>query len=163
MTGSNESALGELLDREQIRDLIADYSFHIDHGNYGAVVELFAETCSVSYGPGMGPTLHSRAELAAFFAAASGGDEGAGFVNTSHHNADVRLTLDPPDRASGTVSLYAWHGAADGSAAQLWGYYYDRYVRTAEGWRFAERVLKICGEENFDVGWTRIERAQTPK
>jgi ketosteroid isomerase-like protein len=162
MTDDVAAALRELLDREQIRDLIADYSFHIDHGDYAEVVGLFAEDCVVSYGPGMGPTLRSRAELAAFFDAASA-DEGSGFVNTSHHNADVRVALEPPDHANGTVSLYAWHGAADGSAAQLWGYYYDRYRRTSAGWKIVERELKVCGEENFAVGWTRIERSQTPK
>ena len=40
-----------LLDKDQIIDLVHQYSYCVDHGLYDEVVELFTEDCVVDYGP----------------------------------------------------------------------------------------------------------------
>ena len=47
---------------------------------------------------------------------------------------------------------------ATGARAEVWGYYFDRYERTSQGWRITERVLRICGEDGFPAPWIPIER-----
>ena len=76
-----------------------------------------------------------------------------GFVATSHHNANVLVSFDDDDRATVLTSLYAWHETTDGVHPRVWGYYHDVAVRTPEGWRLAERVLRVAGNEGWPVDW----------
>ena len=76
-----------------------------------------------------------------------------GFVVTSHHNANVLVKFEGNDRAVVRTSVYAWHQMTDGEAPRLWGYYHDVVVRTPEGWRFSERVLRVAGQEHWDMAW----------
>jgi hypothetical protein len=70
---------------------------------------------------------------------------------TSHHNANVLVTFEDDDRAVVLTSLYAWHLTYEGGTPRVWGYYHDVAVRTADGWRLAERQLRVAG--NQDVQW----------
>ena len=78
---------------------------------------------------------------------------GEGFSATSHHNANVLVKFHNPDRASVRTSVYAWHKRFDGSTPQLWGYYHDVVMRQPEGWRIANRQLRVLGVEDWDVEW----------
>ncbi len=62
-----------LIDKDQIIDLVHEYSYFVDHGLYDDVVELFTEDCLVDYG--IVPPVHSRANLRRMF-----GHPGAGFA-----------------------------------------------------------------------------------
>jgi len=65
-----------------------------------------------------------------------------------HVIANVQVDVDGPDsaRAFSVIVLYMGDAAEDGGLpvmdpkSPLIGFYRDRLVRTAEGWRFAERV-----------------------
>ncbi len=144
---SDAAAIGRLIDKDQIIDLVHRYSYFVDHGLYDDVVELFTEDCVVDYGPGMAP-VHSRARLRQMF-----GQPGRGFAATSHHNANVLVKFDDADRASVRTSVYAWHKRADGGTPQLWGYYHDTVVRALGGWRIANRQLRVLGVEDWDREW----------
>lgn len=62
------------------------------------------------------------------------------FVQTSH-GGTVRFGDD--DTASGRTYLHELLRLKDGMEAQNYGVYHDRYRRTADGWRFAERVYEV--------------------
>jgi 3-phenylpropionate/cinnamic acid dioxygenase small subunit len=136
-----------LLDKDQIIDLVHQYSYCVDHRLYDEVVELFTEDCVVDYGP-IAPPVHSRAKLRLMFGHPSGG-----FDATSHHNANVLVKFDDADHASVRTSVYAWHKRSDAGTPQLWGYYHDVVVRQPDGWRFANRQLRVLGVEDWDAEW----------
>src|ERR1700685_3265112 len=91
-----------LLDKDQIIDLVHQYSYFVDHGRYDEVVELFTEDCVGDYGP-IAPSVHSRAKLRQML-----GHPGGGFGATSHHNANVLVKFVDADHASVRTSVYAW-------------------------------------------------------
>jgi 3-phenylpropionate/cinnamic acid dioxygenase small subunit len=140
-----EAAVGRLIDKDQIIDLVHRYSYCVDHRLYDEVVELFTENCVLDYGPGYAP-VRSRYGLRQMF----GHPDGA-FAATSHHNANVLVTFEDLDHAYVRTSVYAWHQRADGSTPRLWGYYRDSVVRLPEGWRIAERQLRTLGTEDWNV------------
>ena len=47
------------------------------------------------------------------------------------------------DKATGRWFVQERNVRRDGSVAELWGYYDDRYVRTVDGWRIQARVLSV--------------------
>jgi hypothetical protein len=141
-----EAAMRRLIDKDQIVDLVHRYSYCVDHRLYDEVVDLFTEDCVVDYGPGVGHSVRSRSQLRQMF-----GHPGAAFAATSHHNANVLVAFDDPDHASVRTSLYAWHRRTDGGTPRLWGYYHDSVVRLPEGWRIAQRQLRVLGVEDWDM------------
>ena len=146
-TRDREPSLQRLLDKDEIVDLVHRYSYLVDHKEHAAIPELFTEDCIVDYGPGVAPPVRGRAALRAMFG------RGAGFVATSHHNANVLVTFEGDDRAVVITSLYAWHLTPQGGTPRIWGCYHDVAVRTEDGWRLAERQLRVAGNEDWDVAW----------
>jgi hypothetical protein len=144
-----EAAVHQLVDKDAIVDLVHRYSFLFDHLRYDEIPSLFTEDCVIDYGRGIAPLIQSRAEFAAMLSAQGG----TGFLGTSHNNANVLVTFDGPDRADVVTSLYAWHHASDGPNPRVWGYYYDKVVRTPGGWLLSYRQLRVSGQENFPIEW----------
>lgn len=58
-----------------------------------------------------------------------------------HYQIAHRVTKLEGDHAEGTVNFLAWGLSKSGMKSEFIGRYDDKYVRTEEGWRFAERVL----------------------
>jgi ketosteroid isomerase-like protein len=156
VTDLDAVAVQRLLDRQAIVDLIHAYCRNVDLVLPDAVAELFTEDCVVDYGPGLGEPTHGSADLAARL--------GRGlprFAATSHHVSNIQIEFDESgDAATGCTYLYAWHRYPDPTVpdAHLWAQYHDRFVRTPDGWRISERVLKVAGQESFDVAWYPIGR-----
>ena len=148
-TKEMDAALQKLVDKDVIVDLVHRYSFYFDHRRFEEVTMIFTEDCVIDYGRGIAPLIQGRAELAALLSNA----DATGFLGTSHHNANVWITFDGPDRADVATSLYAWHHAPQGPNPRVWGYYYDKVVRAGDGWLIAYRQLRIGGQENFDIEW----------
>ena len=147
-----EGAVRRLQDKDEIIDLVHRYSYLVDHQLYDQLAELFTEDCVVDYGPGIGPPARGRR---AFRAMLGGGSDDArrGFLATSHHNANVLVTFESDERASVLTSVYAWHRASRGVTPRIWGYYHDVVARTSNRWRFAERQLRVAGNEQWAVDW----------
>jgi hypothetical protein len=153
-TRDREASLQRLLDKGEIVDLVHRYSYLVDHKVHDEIAELFTEDCVVDYGPGLAPPVHGRAALRAMFGSGAAPTEARpGFVATSHHNANVLVTFEGEDRAVVLTSLYAWHLTPHGGTPRVWGYYHDVAVRTDDGWRLAERQLRVAGNEDWDVAW----------
>jgi 3-phenylpropionate/cinnamic acid dioxygenase small subunit len=145
MDSDDAAALGRLIAKDEIIDLVHRYSYCVDHWLYDEVVELFTEDCVVDYGPAY-RAVRSKADLRRMF----GNPEG-GFAATSHHNANVLVTFEDLHHASVRTSVYAWHQRSDGVTPRLWGYYHDSVVRLPDGWRIAERQLRTLGTEEWNV------------
>lgn len=137
-------------------DVIHAYCRNVDLVRPAAVAALFTDDCTVDYGPGLGAPTHGSADLERRL--------GAGlprFAATSHHVSNIEISFDGTDDAADTVTyLYAWHRYDDDRPdAHLWARYHDRFVRTTDGWRIAARVLRVAGQQDFDVDWHPIGRA----
>ncbi len=145
MDTDDDAAVRRLIDKDQIIDLVHRYSYFVDHRLYDDVVELFTEDCVVDYGPTIAP-VRTRAHLRKMF-----GHPDGGFAATSHHNANVLVTFEDLYHASVRTSVYAWHLRSDGGTPRVWGYYHDSVVRLPEGWRIAERQLRMLGSEDWNM------------
>jgi ketosteroid isomerase-like protein len=149
-----ERAVRRLVDKDEIVDLVHRYSYFVDHKRHDQVAELFTEDCVVDYGPGVHPPVHGRRAFRAMFGSGAEPTEARPvFLATSHHNANVLVTFEDDDRASVRTSVYAWHETSHGQTPRVWGYYHDVAVRTPDGWRLAERQLRIAGSEAWSVEW----------
>jgi len=60
MVSDEADSIRQLIDKDQIIDLVHEYSYCVDHRLYDDVVELFTEDCVVDYAPGIAP-VRSRA------------------------------------------------------------------------------------------------------
>lgn len=151
-----------LQDKDEIVDLVHRYSYLVDHKRPEELMQLFTDDCVVDYGPGVGPPARGQRAFRAMFSAdRPPSEDRPGFVVTSHHNANVLVTFEGDDRASVLTSVYAWHRTTTGGAPRVWGYYRDVVVRTPAGWRFAERQLRVAGNEGWNVDWHPLEDAET--
>lgn len=149
-----ERELQRLLDREQISDLIYAYCTHLDLNEPERVAALFTEDCVTDYGAALGGPTHGRDRLERGVARAM-----AGFEATSHHVSNIRLEFESDDSARSVTVLYAWHQLpGDQPHQHLYGQYHDRFVRTPDGWRIAERRMLITGHRNMPLDWTPIGR-----
>ena len=131
---------------EACRNLSADYVACVDAQDYERLRELFVPDALFAR-PTDPDTLVRGVEAII-----------AGFASrprsrlTQHLMAQIRITLIGPDEARGHASLTLYTADA-GEAPQsgkgrkgtgpLIGIYEDRYVRTAAGWRFAERRGRV--------------------
>lgn len=144
-----------LADRAAITDLLHAYCRALDEMDLGAIPALFTEDCVVSYGP----RLESRgaARLAADLARLWR------WRRTSHHLSNIVVRVEG-DRAEAASYVLAWHEAPDGRTATLFGQYRDRLVRTAQGWRIAERTQLMNGNDaGFTVGIHPLPRRPPPE
>jgi uncharacterized protein (TIGR02246 family) len=141
----SSDSLARLEDRWAITQLFHEYAFHFDRNQPEAVAELFAEDAVIDYGPEVAP-IRGREAIAPRITA--GLDQI--FEATSHHISNVSIDFDGSDTASAVAYVYAWHKYRDGSPdGYLWGQYHNRLRRTADGWKFADLVLKAAGTAEF--------------
>jgi hypothetical protein len=154
VTATRERTLQRLVDKDEIVDLVHRYSYYVDHRMHDDVAALFTEDCVVDYGPGIAPPLRGRQAVRGMFGGNREPTEARpGFAATSHQNANVLVTFDGDDRALVHTSLYAWHRTTQDATPRVWGYYDDVAVRTPDGWRLAERRLRVAGHQDWPVDW----------
>lgn len=108
--------------------LIAAYANLIDAGDWAGVAALYADD-----GVMIRPTAPdvAIAGRAAIFAALEGRPPRV----SRHICANVVVDVEGPDAARGESAMLLFTG----TGPPLVGSFHDRFVRTAEGWRFAQR------------------------
>ena len=128
-----------LVERECAR-IVTLYCHYVDHGEAARIADLFAKD-GVWSGPGV--RMEGERQLRKGFQARQ--DNRARM--SRHVCNNLLVDVIDEDNATGTVylTLYRHDGEEDRSFSPiegpvLVGEYQDRFVRTAEGWRFAERV-----------------------
>jgi hypothetical protein len=142
------------IDRLRIVDLVHAYCRGVDSIDESTLAGVFTEDCAVDYGPGMGGRRQGRDVVVAGLLAGL-----PNFDATHHQVSNIEIRFDETDAATGVTYVTAWHRFPDARPdATLWGQYHDRFVRTPSGWRIAERVLFVSGQENFDIPWRMIPR-----
>lgn len=125
-------------DHAALARLVTEIVWRIDHGQADTVHELFVEDGEMVLGPA---SLTGREQIATW------GRERAGSPFTSRHVCtNMRFVPDGTDGALGStvVTVYRYSGAGLGdTTAHGVGEYTDRFVRTADGWRFVSRRIDL--------------------
>ena len=130
--------LNALTDRLEIDDLGTRYATAVDAKDWALYRTCFTDDATIDY-TAAGGIRGNVDEITAWLDQAL-----AGFANTLHYVTNRAVTL-AGDTASGRLAYYnpmAVAGSPDRFLVAA-GYYNDRYVRTAGGWRIAERVEEL--------------------
>jgi 3-phenylpropionate/cinnamic acid dioxygenase small subunit len=145
MTTAEDKDVRQLIAREQIRDLIFEYAFHLDMNHPKELADLFVEDCTVVYGPNFGAE-----GRAAYLKTLDG--IGSFFQATSHHVSNIVIEFRSDSEAVVRSTLYAWHRyRKERPDGHLWGQYHDIIVNAAGRWRFKRRELRTTGAKDFHV------------
>jgi hypothetical protein len=140
---SESSLLRQLLDRQEITAMMAAYTRCADLNQPEQQAEVFIENCRVKYH--VSDWIVGRGALAEALRTAL-----ARYTKTSHHVGNIEIDFEGPDSATAQSAVIAWHRRNDGSEWTLYGRYVDRWTRTGQGWRLAERELRAAGAVGRD-------------
>jgi hypothetical protein len=132
-----DHVIGSLIDREEVRDLVALYAHRTAHR--GPLADLFtADGIYISRFPGQQPQeVHGRPAIDAFFKNYFSELGGAAGPQPMIHNLLIELS---GDFGIGICSNEVRLTYAGKSTFGL-GYYQDRYAREGGRWKFAERDM----------------------
>lgn len=136
-------ALERLTIERDCERLVTDYCHYVDHGEAARIADLFTDD-GVWESPEV--TMKGRQELLRGFGARQANPQRM----SRHVCNNFRLNVIDTNLAEGVVYLTLYrHDGEEGrrtSALEgpvLVGEYRDRFVRTADGWRFAEREIEV--------------------
>lgn len=121
------------VDRDAIRDLLARYTYHGDRGRVSDLAACFAPNGILEY---LGKAPMGPQAIAAALSAGGTRDPRLSFIR--HHISNPLITLDG-DWAEAR-SYFAVHTDIGPDHS---GTYDDRLARTAQGWRFSHRRVRI--------------------
>ena len=124
----------ELLDREAIRALMAQYNISGDRGRLDRLAATFADDGVIEFG---GERTQGPAAIAARLGTPGGGKNPA--LSLVRHNLTTSEVTIDGDTAEGRTYFFV----CTNSGPDHQGVYVDRLKRTAEGWRFAHREVRI--------------------
>jgi len=119
-------------DRDAIRDLLARYTYNGDRGRIAELAACFAQDGVLEY-PGneaQGPAAIERT--------LSGGGRDPRITLVRHHITNPMIAV--AGDAAAARSYFAVHSDAGPDHS---GTYDDELVRTAQGWRFARRRVRV--------------------
>jgi ketosteroid isomerase-like protein len=137
------SPLRQLLDRQEIMAAMAAYARCADLNEPEQQAAVFMEDCLVRYHPA--EPIVGRAALVQALRQALGR-----YTRTSHHLGNIEIDFEGADSAAAQSTVIAWHRRTDGSQWTLYGRYVDRWARTGQGWKLAERELRAAGADGRD-------------
>jgi 3-phenylpropionate/cinnamic acid dioxygenase small subunit len=140
---SEPSLLRQLLDRQEIMAVMAAYTRCADMNQPERQAEVFIQDCRVKYH--LTDWIVGRGALIEALRMAL-----ARYSKTSHHLGNIEIDFEGPDSAAAQSTVIAWHRRLDGSEWTLYGRYIDRWTRTGQGWRLAERELRAAGAVGRD-------------
>lgn len=137
--------LQEISDRLEIQDLLARYSYAIDERDWDALDSVFLPDAQIDYTE-TGGAKGSYPEIKAWLAKAL-----ERFPSYQHMIATMKLDITGDEARCRTILFNPMVHRDDAGKDQvffvgLW--YRDRLVRTADGWRIAERYEEISYTHN---------------
>ena len=133
-TGSVETRLRVLEDKEQITQLLVDYGRHLDSRDLAAYASLFATDGEWVGGFG---TVKGRAEIQAFVEKSLG--TGPNRNNSFHIMSNFVITVKGDTATAWSRWTFVTPGANGATIAQA-GRYDDTFVRENGAWKFKKRV-----------------------
>ncbi|MGY2127215.1 nuclear transport factor 2 family protein [Blastococcus sp. SYSU DS0617] len=123
----------QLLAENEIRTLVARYAQYTDDARIQEWTELFVEDARMEAG---GQPMEGRPGLTEWITAVTSS------MKLRHMMAGVTVTVDSATEAHGVADMILL-AAVEGSWIIAGApRYVDRYVKTDDGWRFAERILE---------------------
>ncbi|MFC1821500.1 nuclear transport factor 2 family protein [Thermodesulfobacteriota bacterium] len=134
-----EKAIQELLDKQAITELMIRYAERIDANDPEGAAACFAEDGVGDYWG----AYRGRKEIAARLATIL--DD---YSATTHQLTNANIMVDG-NKATAMSYVYAFHRMADGTGETLdyWGRWFDKLVKTDEGWLFSEK--KVVGVDHI--------------
>ena len=133
----------ELADRVEILDLLARYSAVVDRGAWDEMPALFTDDAVLDFSA-TGGICGSVAEHQAFNAKVL-----TGFASTQHVMGLPAIVVEGDAATSRSICFNPM--VVDDAHVFFVGLWYDdRLVRTADGWRFAERVQQRSYFHNLE-------------
>jgi len=135
--------LEALLDERDICALLDRYAHALDEKDWSMLRTCFTEDAVALYGEALG----RKDGYAAIEEACRGALER---LDSSQHMLSNKEVVIDGDRATSRCYLQAQHtkaGTAGGDNLTIGGIYLDEIVRTSEGWRIAQRELRILWQE----------------
>jgi hypothetical protein len=142
-------SLQEISDRLELQELAVRYSTAVDRKDWDLYESLFTPDAVIDYTQ-VGGIRGGPHEVREWLAQVM-----PGFPAYQHLVANHELSITG-DEATGRAMLLNPMGCATPSGTQiafvgLW--YNDRYLRTAEGWRFTERVEELSWQRDWPPGF----------
>ncbi len=137
--------LQTIADRCEIEALRGEFTDALMMGDYDRLASLFTPEGKVRM-PHIGAEAANREEIRAGVARLQGLWEF--FVQTTHPGT---IQLDG-ERASGRAFISELGRYRDGSSHLNHAVYHDRYLRTPDGWKFAERVYEVRYVDTAPLG-----------
>lgn len=126
--------------RDAIRDLVARYNANGDTGRFTQVRELFTPDAIMRIEPEQ-EYVGIDAIMTIFTGTSSSTAASGALTHVRHFTSTHQIDFDDDDHASGRL----YFAVLTDVGLDHWGRYVDRYVRTAEGWRFARRSVSVDG------------------
>jgi SnoaL-like domain len=139
---SELSDLERLTAEKACRDLSIEYAEIVDSQDYERLREIFSEDSAFGRPANPNDVIRGVANIIASFNARPRTRVSRHFIS------NVRVRLETPDSAVGSCLVLLYIADASepetlegrqAESKQLIGVYRDRYIRTKQGWRFAER------------------------
>lgn len=143
-------SLQEISDRLEIQDLLVDYSYAIDGRDWDALDAVFTPDAFIDY-TATGGIAGTLPEIKSFL------EEGLRWFSSFQHLAATSKITIEGDVAHGRtichnpMTLDQGEGGTHTMFIGLW--YVDRFVRTPDGWRIAERVEDRAYVHNLPPGF----------
>jgi hypothetical protein len=125
--------------REEIRDLVARYNANGDTGRFAQVRDLFVGDAVMKIEPD--DEYVGIDAIMTIFTGTSTNTASSALTHVRHFTSTHQIDFDDADHASGRL----YFAVLTDVGLDHWGRYVDRYVRTAEGWRFARRSVSVDG------------------
>jgi SnoaL-like domain len=124
--------INELAAREEIRHLLACYTYAGDRGRLTELAACFAPDGVLEF-PGSSATGPD-----AIMAALSSGTRNAAISFVRHHITNPLIAID-----GNTAVVRSYFQVISNNGPDHAGTYSDRLVSSADGWRFAHRLVRI--------------------
>ncbi len=136
--------LSELVAREQIRHLLAAYTWAGDRGRLSELADLFAVHGVLDVGPHGGrwegrAAIENGLQAVVARTAAAGPGNSAGPVH--HHVSSVLIT----DVLGGRARVRSYFAVHTAIGLDHWGRFFDRVELEIGRWKFTERMVVVDG------------------
>lgn len=141
--------LHEISDRFEIRDLLVDYAYKVDEGDYDGLRQVFTEDAELDYRE-TGAVAGDLETVIAYLKEVM-----PLMVRSQHMMGNTRFRIEG-DRAETTTQCFNplvinTDAGEHPMFVGLW--YVDTLVRTSAGWRIRERRQRLCYTHNFPEGF----------
>jgi ketosteroid isomerase-like protein len=130
----------ELIAREEIRELVAQYAHLADGGRFKELIELFTEDAVLT--PGDFPPAEGRDAIWRFLTETAENLRTTTSSRLVRHNvSNLTIELDGPDAGRGSAYFFV----VTDRGPDHWGRYRDVYARSDGRWRFRSRRARLDG------------------